>query len=305
MNGRRIVLAWTALALLASAAMAGETVGLQLQKVSVNVCCKNPYGTAEVQGSGTVIRSDTKAGAASWVLTAHHVVEDLRKVKTVIDGEGDEKKQVSYGDAQIIQEQVEGGRGVGEVKFDAKVVCVDAQRDIALLRVRKGDFATAAVRFYLDEEIPAPGTEIYHCGAPGGKEIGGTCSLTSGIVSRIGVRIPEFGGSEHGVFDQTDTAALGGSSGGLVALKADGRWVGMITLGLQGGDSFHWVVPMRSVREFAKEAKIEWLLDPCKPRPTEEEVEKVPLELNKSGFSSSADKPTPAAAAGPFVRRID
>ena len=284
--------ALAALVLWASALLASEPVGPELQQVSVNICCQNPYGGSKVQGSGTLLRSDTAAGAASWVLTAHHVVEDLRKVTTVIDAGGEEKKQVTYSDAQIIQEQVEGGRGVGEVKFDAKVVCVDARRDIALLRVRKPDFATRPVPFHLTDDIPAPGTEIYHCGAPGGKEVGGTCSLTAGIVSRIGVRAPEFGGSEHGVFDQTDCAALGGSSGGLVARKSDGVWLGMITLGLSGGDNFHWMVPARSVREWAAEAGVEWLLDPAKPRPTEAAIGKVPLELSKPGFDAAKQKAT-------------
>lgn len=280
------------LALCACAALAAEQpatpVGPFLQRVSVNVCCTGKSGgSTTVEGSGTIIRSDVKEGPASWVLTAHHVVEDLREVKTVIDPEGDEKKQVHYRDAQVVQEQVEGGRGVGEVKFDAKIISVDPKRDIALLRVRKGDFAEQVVKFFLEDGIPPPGTEIYHCGAPGGKEIGGTCSLTLGIVSRIGVRIPEFGGSEHGVFDQTDCAGLGGSSGGLVALKKDGRWVGMITLGLSGSDSFHWVVPVRSVKEWAKEVGVEWLLEPSQDRPTEDEIGQIPLELNKPGYASA------------------
>ena len=139
---------------------------------------------------------------------------------------------------------------------------------------------------------------IFHAGAPGGKEIGGSASLTGGLISRIGVRIPEFGGSEHGVFDQTDTAALGGSSGGLIALRDDGRWIGMITLGLTGGDSFHWIVPIRSVREWAKEIDVEWLLDPTHPRPAEKDLDSIPLELDPAGFSSiEAKKPASAPAA--------
>jgi S1-C subfamily serine protease len=302
----RVVAAVAAAWIVAAAVAVAEekqAVGPFLQKISVNVCCPQG-GSSKVEGSGTVFRSDVKEGAASWVLTAHHVVEDLREVKTVIDSDGTEKKQVRYRDAQVIQEQVAGGRGVGEVKFDAKVISVDPRRDIALLRVRLGDFAKETVVFYLTEEIPPPGTEVYHCGAPGGKEIGGTCSLTVGIISRQGVRIPEFGGAEHGVFDQTDCAALGGSSGGLIALKENGNWIGMITLGLQGGDSFHWIVPIRSVKEWAGEVGVEWLLDPTKPRPTEQEVGKIPLELNTPGFASgkTPDSTTPAHEIVPMVK---
>ncbi|KKK96654.1 hypothetical protein LCGC14_2660570, partial [marine sediment metagenome] len=139
---------------------------------------------------------------------------------------------------------MENGRVVGESRADAKIISVDSTRDLALLRIRQSDFSKVGAKFYLDESISSAGTLIYHCGAPGGKEIGGTCSLTTGIVSRIGVRIPSFGGAEHGIFDQVDCAALPGSSGGLVALQKDGKYIGLITLGLEGSDNFHWMVPM-------------------------------------------------------------
>lgn len=284
---------WAAMAV--SAAEETQVVGPFLQSISVNVCC--PQGmSSQVQGSGTIVLVQVGGKPAAFVLTAYHVIERQREVKTVIAEGGEERKQVVYRDAQVIQEQVENGRVVGELKYDARIVNGDPRRDIGLLWVRKGDFAEHGARFYLDEMIPQPGTRVYHCGAPGGKEIGGTCSLTTGIVSRLGVRIPQFGGSEHGVFDQTDCAALGGSSGGLLALESDGRFIGLITLGLRGGDSFHWVVPVRSVREWAKDIKAEWLIDPKAARPSEEDVKKVPLELNPPGFAAASTEPSATIA---------
>ena len=275
-----------------------EAVGPQLQKVSVNVLAGNS------QGSGTIFLSkvilddprqppprpyDLYSPAlppgiamkqAAFIITANHVVDGLREVQSIVGPDGITIKTIRYGDAQIIQEQVELGRTIGEVKYDAKIISVDPRRDIALLRVRKGDFTDTGGVFYLGG-LPVAGAEIYHCGAPGGKETGGTCTLTSGIISRIGVRIPGFGGgSELGVFDQTDTAALGGSSGGLIALKSNGQWIGMITLGLGGGDNFHWYVPVRAVRDWAEEVGVMWLLDPSLDRPTEGDIEGIPIELN-------------------------
>ena len=295
MQPHRIFMVFLLMMLAAVALAADEPIGPKLQAISVNVSCPgNGYSSGGVQGSGTVVIAEVGGKPTTWILTAHHVVENLRDIKDVIGSDGEARKQVRYRDAQIIQEQVQAGRGVGEVKYDARIVCVDPRRDIALLRVRLDKFTEQGVAFYLDESIPQPGTTVYHCGAPGGKEIGGTCSLTAGIVSRLGVRIPEFGGAEHGVFDQTDTAALGGSSGGLIALKDDGRWIGMITLGLSGGDNFHWMVPVRSVREWAKQVGVEWLLDPNLPRPSEADLEKIPLELNPPGFAkTSREAPTP------------
>lgn len=296
----RSLLAPLACLCVASLALAADPkIGPTLQDVSVNVCCPGGSGySGQAEGSGTLIVGKVDGKPAVWVLTAHHVVRDLRSVNEVISPTGENKSQVSYRDAQIIQERVVDGRAVGELKFDAKVVSVDPRRDIALLRVRDGEFKKTGATFYAAPEIPAPGTAIFHCGAPGGKDIGGTCSLTAGIVSRLGVRIPEFGSAEHGVFDQVDCPALGGSSGGLVAARDSGQWVGMITIGLRGGDSFHWMVPIRSVRDWTKEIKADWLLDPKSPQPTEEQVKKLPLENQPTGRVTEG-KPASAPHEGP------
>jgi S1-C subfamily serine protease len=304
----RVVFLWICIAALAVAAEPKpEPIGPYLQSISVNLRCPSQSGSTGTQGSGTIYLSPIDGKPSAWILTAHHVVEKLREVKTVIGSDGEERKQVRYRDAEMIQESVEEGRGVGEQRYDAKVVSVDPRRDIALLRVRKSTFTDVGAKFYLDDEIPYPGTALFHCGAPGGKEIGGTCSLTEGIVSRIGVRIPEFGGAQHGVFDQTDCAGREGSSGGLVALRTDGRWIGMITLGLRGGDSFHWLVAARSVLEWSREIGVEWLLNPKLPRPSEEDVKKIPLELNPAGFAAAEKKaaPTPADTPTERMRQMD
>lgn len=250
-----------------------DGIGVDLQSVSVNVAA------GRSQGSGVLFIAELGGRQTTWVLTANHVVDGLRSVKDVISDDGVTKKSVTYRDAEVVQERVSNGRGVGEKRFYAKVVSVHKQRDLALLRVRiDGEFHVGA-KMYLDESIPEPGTALFHCGAPGGKDIGGTASLTAGIVSRIGALIPDFGGSEHGVFDQVTCSAMGGSSGGLVALQDDGRVVGLITLGLRGSDSFHWMVPSRSILEFLDEIGARWVVDPKAERPESEASLKMPLEV--------------------------
>jgi hypothetical protein len=98
------------------------------------------------------------------------------------------------------------------------------------------------------------------------------------------------------VFDQTDTAALGGSSGGLLARKSDGRFIGMITLGLGSGDNFHWYVPARSIHDWATETNVLWLFDPTCERPTEEDIEKIILESVRAKINAIPyiSQPTPA-----------
>ena len=261
------------------AVMAADThVGADLQAISVNICC--PEGGRSVQGSGTVILVPIGEEMTTWVLTAEHVVSGLRKVRDVIDDDGKTRKQVTYEDAEVVQERMVGGRVVGERRYDAKVMSVNATRDVALLRVRIDDEFRNGAAFYLGDEIPMPGVSLFHCGAPGGKDLGGTCSLTPGIVSRVGVRIPDFGGSEHGVYDQITCPALGGSSGGLIAMRDNGQLVGILTLGARGADSFHWMVPMRSILKWADDINARWIFDPEAERPETVEAIDLPLEFD-------------------------
>ncbi len=70
----------------------------------------------------------------------------------------------------------------------------------------------------------------------------------------------------------------------MVALASNGRIVGIITLGLRGTDNFHYMVPVRRIREWAEKTDIVWLLDPKAKLPTEADIEKIPLENTSPGF---------------------
>jgi hypothetical protein len=101
-----------------------------------------------------------------------------------------------------------------------------------------------------------------------------------GIVSQVG-RV-----YQKKVYDQTNVNAFPGSSGGGVYIKDDGRYCGMIVRGTYGG--FNLMVPMRRINDWAKRMKIEWVLDPSLPVPTDEELLKIPVE--DTGFPIAADK---------------
>jgi S1-C subfamily serine protease len=268
---------------LASTAFA-EDVGPYLQSISVNI------QAGSSQGSGTIVLVPREGkDQTAFVITAQHVVDGLRQVKTVIK-DGKERKVVRYNDASVVQEvpNPDASRIVGDTSLDAKVICVDEARDIAILQIRaKGKF-TKSAKFCTKKVLPVA-TEILHCGAPGGKDTGGSASVTSGIISRTGVRIQEFGGSENGIFDQVDCPGMPGSSGGMVCKRDTGEWSGMITLGLRSGDNFHWMVPIRSVRDFADEAGLEWLFKPDGKVP--DNLDEIPLEVTAgvSSFSAVAD----------------
>lgn len=214
------------------------------------------------QGSGTLFtRGDT-----TYVWTAGHVIEDLRKTRKII-ADGVEKTVVEFADAQIVQEFTENGRRVGEVCIDAEVLHysdADTGHDLAILRVRKSKFTTLTTRFY-DSDQPIPvGSELYHVGSLKGQF--GANSYTTGVVSSIG-RVLKLGANGV-VFDQTTVTAFPGSSGGGIYLKETGEYVGMLVRG--SGEQFNFIVPIRRMREWARECGIEWALtDEPQPTPAE------------------------------------
>lgn len=235
-----------------------------LQDVSVTVRA-GPYS-----GSGTIVQ--TKDGQV-WVWTAAHVIEPLRET---VDMETDAGKRprVKFRDAKIQRFHIDKdeGRIVSTFLADAEVIRYsnsDHGDDICLLRLRDKDFKPSnSARFYLDKEITEIGEDLYHCGSLLGPV--GSNSLTSGIMSQYG-RV-----FDNKTYDQTTATSFPGSSGGIVCLKKDGRYVGMLVMG--AGEGFGLIVPVRRMQKWAKEQCIEFALDPTKPVPTEEELRKLPID---------------------------
>lgn len=229
-----------------------------LQEVSLMVL--SPSGS----GSGVVVT--TKSGT-SWVWTAAHVVEPLRRERE----ENGNKKIVTFGDAKVCKIIVQSGRTVAKLEADAEIVRysdADRGQDLALLRIRMSGFPAASAKFYLDEAIPGVDTALYHCGSQHG-EIGAN-TLTRGYVTALGRLI-----TDH-VFDQSSCPAKPGSSGGGIFLQADGRYIGMLVRG--SGDTFNFYVPIRRMREFAKKSGVEFTLDPSLSEPSDADLRAKPIE---------------------------
>ena len=260
------------LAAMGGPALAG--VPDELQNVSVTIKAEN------AQGSGTLVTRQIGEDTISFVWTAGHVVHHLRSVRRVII-KGSEKIVVEYRDPEIVQERQQDGRRVGEVKFDAKVIKVtdaDYGEDLALLMVRaKNAYPTSATaKFHQDiNYIPAIGIELSHCGSLLGQF--GANSYTTGVLSQTG-RTLKMKGANVRVFDQVTAVAFPGSSGGGMFLKADGVYIGMLTQGVQQLQGFNFIVPIRRIHAWAKEAKVAWAVDPSVPVPTLKEIEAMPVE---------------------------
>ena len=224
----------------------------------------------------------------NFVWTAAHVIDGLRSVRTVIK-DGRPTKVVEFKDAQIVQELVEDGRRVGEMKMEAKVIRYsDSENgeDLALLMIRKKGFIDKTTTFFTEDKPVSIGTELYHVGSLLGQT--GSNSMTRGICSQVG-RVLDLGTGDGVVFDQTTVTAFPGSSGGGVFLSERsgvkaGQYVGMLVRG--AGETFNLIVPVRRMRDYAKEEGVLWAIDPNYPSPTLKGIMELPIE------GGSTDKKT-------------
>lgn len=268
-----VLLALTLLALTVAPAVA--TVPDDLQRVSVTI----KAGSA--QGSGTLVTRKIGDETVTFVWTAAHVVDGLRTTRTVVTPQGTPRILVEYRDAEIVQERQQEGRRVGEVKYDCKVVKVsdaDYGEDLALLMVRcKGAYPlNICAKFHKDPNyIPPIGIELSHCGSLLGQF--GANSYTTGVLSQTGRTLPMKGANVK-VFDQVTAVAFPGSSGGGMFLRENGEYIGMLTQGVMKLQGFNFIVPVRRIHAWAKDAKIEWAINPDVPMPILKEIDAIPVE---------------------------
>ena len=264
----------------------------KLQDVSVTV--KSGSG----EGSGVIITREVIVGEnqkekVNFVWTAGHVIDNLRSVRTIIEG-GKPKQVVEFRDAQVVKELVENGRRVGELKMDAKVIKysdADNGEDLALLMIRKQGFIDKTIEFHINENKPVPiGTELYHVGSLLGQQ--GSNSMTRGIMSQVG-RVLNLGSGDGVIFDQTTVTAFPGSSGGGIFLtersgEDKSKYVGMLVRG--AGETFNLIVPVRRMREWAKENDILWAIDQNAETPSLKDIIKLPIEGGSSKEDSEDKK---------------
>ncbi len=246
-----------------------------LQNISVTIKSGNS------QGSGTLVTRKVGDDTVTFVWTAGHVVDQLRVVRKVITSNGQTKILVEFKDPQIVAERHQDGRRVGEQTLDCRVIKysdADYGEDLAVLMIRlKNAYPlSTSAKFHSNlNYIPPVGVDLSHCGSLLGQF--GANSYTTGVLSQTG-RLLEGKGASMKVFDQVTAVAFPGSSGGGVYLKEDGVYIGMLTQGVQRLQGFNFIVPMRRIHTWAKDAKIEWALDPNAPMPSLAEIDKIPVE---------------------------
>ena len=267
-----------------------------LQNVSVTIRSEGQFSNGE--GSGVIFtRKDKDGNLVNLVWTAAHVIDNLRSTREVLVN-GSKKTIVEFKDPMVVKEIRQNGRTVGRLQMDAEVLKysdADDGHDLALLRVRKLNFVTDTVTFYLDKKIPELGTDLLHVGSLLGQM--GANSMTDGIYSQHGRLIKSL---NKYVFDQTTVTAFPGSSGGGVYLKSDARYIGMLVRG--AGEGFNLIVPVRRMQDYCEKHKIMWALDKNVAMPTEDDLKKMPVEHEpKEKDEDSADE---AAAKKMFPFRL-
>lgn len=279
------------------AAEANLKTAEHLQAVSVTIRAEGDFSAGE--GSGVIFtRKDSKGNLVNFVWTAGHVVDNLRKTRTrVVDGMP--KTVVEFKDPMVVKEIRQNGRTVGRLQMDAEVLKYsDATdgHDLALLRIRKHNFVKDTVVFHLDDKIPGLGADLLHVGSLLGQM--GANSMTDGIYSQHGRIIKSL---NKFVFDQTTCTAFPGSSGGGVYLKGNAQYVGMLVRG--AGEGFNLIVPVRRMKEYCKEHKIMWALDPKIAMPKDEELLKLPIEHMPKSKGKDTEDEVKAKKVFPFMIR--
>ena len=293
--------------LLAGASFAQEvkkSTADYLQDVSVTIVSAGKFSRGE--GSGIIFsRKDKDDNTINFVWTAAHVIDNLRQERKVIV-DGAPKTLVEFKDAKIVKVIRQKGRTVGRLELAAEVVKYSNSEDghdLALLRVRKLNFVSDTVKFYLDKEIPKLGTDLWHVGSLLGEQ--GSNSMTDGIYSQTGRLIPSL---NKYVFDQTTVAAFPGSSGGGVFLKSDARYVGMLVRG--AGETFNLIVPARRMAQWATKNDIMWAMDPKVEMPTSDEMNRIPVEdvggnFTKEEIAKRSLKRKQIEKEFPFLLRVE
>lgn len=256
-----------------------------LQKVSVTVKSRSSEGSGCIVVHEMLLEEGSKEKEkVAFILTAGHVIDNLRKTREIINPNGDKKTLVEFNDAAIVKEFRQRGRRVGETKIDAKVIKysdADNGEDLAVLLVRfyGGELTENTTVFFVkdnpDDEVVRVGTKLWHCGSLLGQD--GANSITDGVMSQSG-RV-----YQNQVYDQSTVNAFPGSSGGGIWMEMkDGgtpQYVGMVVRG--SGETFNLFVPMRRIHKWVRDNELEWLINPKLPKPTLNKV----LEMNPETVS--------------------
>jgi len=202
---------------------------------------KRPQGPAS--GSGFII---DKSG---YILTNAHVVDTIRQTVTV----GKEERELRFLPTEI-HVVVRSGLG-GEKSYSPQLVKLDAQADLALLKIAaQGELTALALKPLPDAQV---GEAVLMAGFPGGKIpdqapfAGGKkheealdknprVSINAGTVTALREQ-------DRSLCYQLDIRANPGNSGGPIVNMA-GEVIGVLNAGIRSMQSINYAIPARNFR---------------------------------------------------------
>jgi hypothetical protein len=171
----------------------------------------------------------------------------------------------------VVKYPVYDGRTCGRRDSAAEIMTVSDDYDLAILRVRDGNFVEGDAEFYPeDKEMPYVGMPVLHVGCYHGRIA--AASLSDGIIAYQG-RI-----NDGKVYDQVTVANFPGSSGGGV-FDYEGKCIGILTRRADSVVGF--IDPIREIRAWAKLADALWVVDNNVPVPPREKLIKQREEVGR------------------------
>jgi serine protease Do len=180
-------------------------------------------------GSGIIV--DTNG----YIITNAHVVEGARIVRVTLD------EMLRSSHSHMVGE-------LPSITFDARVVGVFEEADLALVKIDEGGLPTIA---FANSDAVRAGQLVFAVGSPEGFKN----SVSMGVVSAVGRYSESNDGSS---FIQTDVAISHGSSGGAL-VDANGDLIGMICFMVTVHDAnqrLGFALPSKLVRSVLEELKV-------------------------------------------------
>lgn len=145
--------------------------------------------------------------------------------------------------------QVQLKRRGDDERFQARVLAVGTDCDVALLDVEDDEFWKDIVPLELSSTLPELQQSLCVLGFPIG---GDSLAISAGVVSRVGMTMYSFGCTSL-LAVQTDAAINSGNSGGPV-VDISGKCVGLAFQSLTGdAQSIGYVIPTSVVRHFLED----------------------------------------------------
>jgi len=226
--------------------------------------------TPKALGSGTVLFVEPSPGEEgmydAYVLTNHHVVENLIEVKdkwnTVLQ-RNVKSDVLGHPDIEVFHFAYKS-RVQGSASFQSDIMCYDQAHDLALLRVRSPEAFKYTVKMYPEKDLNklVAFMEAWNVGCG----LGGSPAITAGYLSAFGVDI------DHKDFMLVTAPSIFGNSGGATFLKETGEYIGiparisLASMGFAQDAITHlgYSIPVSRIYEFLREQVFDFIFDPDK-----------------------------------------